>query len=245
MKKIILIVVLVGGFIATAQVKIGDNVATINASSILEVESTTKGVLFPRVALTSTTAFAPLAAHVAGMTVYNTATTGDVTPGMYTNDGSQWVKLSGGGAGGGTNLYNANGTLTGARTVTQDNNDLTFTTGTGKTIINGTFKTTGGIYTKYRVATTLAASVPLADDYIIDMQISGAQTLTGILPDPTTVPAGRVIVLRNSSLRGGTGGTYTFSTPDTGYLIAAATTLASNLSMMLYCDGTKWVRICE
>ena len=243
MKKIILTIVLTAGFIASAQVKIGDNVNTINASSILELESTTKGVLFPRVALTSTTAFAPLAAHVAGMTVYNTATAGDVTPGMYTNDGTQWVKLAGGG--GGTNLYNANGTLTGARTVTQDNNDLTFTTGTGKTIINGTFKTNGGIYTKYRVATTLAASVPLADDYVIDMQISGAQTLTGILPDPTTVPAGRVIVLRNSSIRGGAGGTYTFSTPDTGYLIAAAANIPSNLSMMLYCDGTKWVRICE
>ena len=136
MKKIILTIALAAGLIASAQVKIGDNVDTINASSILELESTTKGVLFPRVALTSTTAFAPLAAHVAGMTVYNTATAGDVTPGMYTNSGTAWVKLAGGG--GGTNLYNAHGTLTGARTVTQDNNDLTFTTGTGKTIINGT-----------------------------------------------------------------------------------------------------------
>jgi hypothetical protein len=142
-------------------------------------------------------------------------------------------------------LYNANGTLTGARTVTQDNNDLTFTTGTGKTIINGTFKTTGGIYTKYRVATTLATSVPLADDYIIDMQISGAVSITGVLPDPTTVPAGRVIILRNSSARAGTGGNYTFAAPDSGYLITNSTIIASNLSIMLYCDGTKWVRICE
>jgi hypothetical protein len=27
------------------------------------------------------------------MTVYNTATAGDVTPGMYTNNGAAWVKL--------------------------------------------------------------------------------------------------------------------------------------------------------
>jgi hypothetical protein len=96
MKKIILTIALVTGLIASAQVKIGDNVDTMNASSILELESTTKGVLFPRVALTGTTAFAPLAAHVAGMTVYNTATAGDVTPGMYTNSGTAWVKLTGG-----------------------------------------------------------------------------------------------------------------------------------------------------
>jgi hypothetical protein len=95
MKKIFLTLALAIGLTATAQVKVGDNVTTLNASSILELESTSKGLLFPRVALTGTTAFAPLAAHVAGMTVYNTATAGDVTPGLYTNDGAAWVKLGG------------------------------------------------------------------------------------------------------------------------------------------------------
>jgi hypothetical protein len=93
MKKIFLTLALISGILVTAQVKIGDNVTTLNANSLLELEATNKGVLFPRVALTGTTAFAPLSAHVAGMTVYNTATTGDVTPGMYTNSGSAWVKL--------------------------------------------------------------------------------------------------------------------------------------------------------
>jgi hypothetical protein len=95
MKKIFLTLALAIGLTATAQVKVGDNVTTLNASSLLELESTSKGLLFPRVALTGTTAFAPLAAHVAGMTVYNTATAGDVTPGLYTNDGAAWVKLGG------------------------------------------------------------------------------------------------------------------------------------------------------
>ena len=93
MKKIFLTLALAIGLTATAQVKVGDNVTTLNASSLLELESTSKGLLFPRVALTGTTAFAPLAAHVAGMTVYNTATAGDVTPGLYTNSGTAWVKL--------------------------------------------------------------------------------------------------------------------------------------------------------
>ncbi|MEN9975868.1 MAG: hypothetical protein RIR36_28 [Bacteroidota bacterium] len=93
MKKIYLTIALAIGIMASAQVKIGDNATSVNANSLLELESTTKGILFPRVALTGTANVAPLAAHVAGMTVYNTATTGDVTPGMYTNSGSAWVKL--------------------------------------------------------------------------------------------------------------------------------------------------------
>ena len=93
LKKIFLTTALVATGIVSAQVKIGDNVTSINASSALEIESSNKGLLFPRVALTSTTSFAPLSAHVAGMTVYNTATMGDVTPGMYTDNGSAWVRL--------------------------------------------------------------------------------------------------------------------------------------------------------
>ena len=74
-----------------AQVKIGDNPTTINANSVLEVESTSKGLLLPRLPLTQTTNPAPLNAHVAGMTVYNTATANDVVPGFYYNDGTKWV----------------------------------------------------------------------------------------------------------------------------------------------------------
>lgn len=77
-----------------AQVKIGDNPTTINANSVLEVESTSKGLLLPRLPLTQTTNPAPLNAHVAGMTVYNTATANDVSPGFYYNDGTKWVATS-------------------------------------------------------------------------------------------------------------------------------------------------------
>jgi hypothetical protein len=62
-----------------------------NASAGLDVEFPDKGVLIPRVALTGTANFTPLAAHVAGMIVYNTSTTGDVTPGFYYNNGSKWI----------------------------------------------------------------------------------------------------------------------------------------------------------
>jgi hypothetical protein len=60
-------------------------------SAGIDINIAGQGMLIPRVALTGTTGFAPLAAHVAGMIVYNTATTGDVSPGFYKNDGTKWT----------------------------------------------------------------------------------------------------------------------------------------------------------
>lgn len=93
MKKIFLTLALITGMIASAQVRIGGTGTAVDANAILELQSSTKGLLFPKVALTGTANVAPLAAHTAGMTVYNTATAGDVTPGLYVNDGAAWVKL--------------------------------------------------------------------------------------------------------------------------------------------------------
>ena len=93
MKQILIIVALVAGLMVSAQVKIGNDVGNINANSILELESTNKGVLFPRVALTGTTDATTVGTQVVGMTVYNTATTSDVSPGMYTSNGAKWVRL--------------------------------------------------------------------------------------------------------------------------------------------------------
>ncbi|MDN3673004.1 hypothetical protein QWY99_08065 [Flavobacterium branchiarum] len=96
-KLMLLIAVLMLSFYMTAQVKVGANPTTINTNSVLELESTTKGLLLPRVTLSSTSSFSPLTAHVAGMSVYNTATAGagitGVTPGYYYNDGTQWVPM--------------------------------------------------------------------------------------------------------------------------------------------------------
>jgi len=57
----------------------------------LDVNFTNKGILIPRVALTSTTSFAPLSAHIAGMIIYNTATVNDVTSGYYYDNGTKWM----------------------------------------------------------------------------------------------------------------------------------------------------------
>lgn len=90
-KKIALLLLFV---VTTVSAQVGVGTRTPNPDAMLEVASTNKGILLPRVALTNSTAASPLAAHVAGMAVYNTATAGDVTPGYYYNDGSKWVKLA-------------------------------------------------------------------------------------------------------------------------------------------------------
>lgn len=99
MKKLLLVSFLSALFVLNSysQVSIGTNATEPNANSILDLQSTDKGLLLPRVALTATDKPAPMAAHVGGMTVYNTATAGTaasaVTPGMYYNDGTKWVRM--------------------------------------------------------------------------------------------------------------------------------------------------------
>lgn len=102
MKKLFYILLLVCAFFKTnAQTGIGT--ATPNPSAKLDVSSTDKGFLPPRVALTATNAFTPIvgtASAAAGLLIYNTATTGtapnNVVPGYYYWNGTIWVQISGG-----------------------------------------------------------------------------------------------------------------------------------------------------
>ncbi|WP_395057519.1 hypothetical protein [Flavobacterium sp.] len=104
--------------------QVGINTTSPNESSMLDVFSANKGLLLPRVPLVATTNFSPLLSHVAGMTIYNTATAGDVTPGSYYNNGTKWIRV--GDASVKDNIYVNNGTLTGDRIVTQNTNRLYF-----------------------------------------------------------------------------------------------------------------------
>ena len=85
-----------------AQVTIGSQ-QTPDVNALLDFRqgtgsdsTSTKGLLLPRVELSSTTDASPLTAHVKGMFVYNTATAVDVKPGIYYNDGSKWVAAASG-----------------------------------------------------------------------------------------------------------------------------------------------------
>jgi len=65
-----------------------------NASAGLDVSFTNKGLLIPRVALTSTTDVTTISSPATSLLIYNTSTASDVTPGYYYYDGAAWQKLS-------------------------------------------------------------------------------------------------------------------------------------------------------
>jgi hypothetical protein len=108
--KIALVIVLAMiNSIVFAQVKVSATPSLANPDAILEIESSNKGLLLPRLALVSTTLPAPLNNFVKGMLVYDTVSVNDVTPGMYYSDGTKWVKMNAGGSSGtGTGSGNMN-----------------------------------------------------------------------------------------------------------------------------------------
>ena len=87
----------------------------LNASAILDIKSTSKGILIPRMTTVQRDA---IVTPATGLQIYNTTTNAN----EYYN-GTTWISLSGS-----VNIYNTNGTLTGNRTVS-GSSTLTFNTG--------------------------------------------------------------------------------------------------------------------
>jgi hypothetical protein len=95
---------LIAGLLFVAKLtfaQVGVGTTQPHSSSILELNSTTKGFLPPRIALTATNAVSPLTTPAAGLLVYNTATSGtspnNVVPGYYYWSGTAWINLTGNG----------------------------------------------------------------------------------------------------------------------------------------------------
>ena len=98
-------ILLIAGFFFSVQViaQTGIGTTTPNASAKLDVNSSDKGFLPPRVALTAANVFTPItgtSSSAAGLLVYNTATAGtipnNVVPGYYFWNGTAWVQIAGG-----------------------------------------------------------------------------------------------------------------------------------------------------
>jgi hypothetical protein len=136
MKKIILLVVIYCNFFvdsANAQnVGISNNGAVPNASAMLDIVASDKGLLVPRFALSDITVAAPVTSPALSLIVYNTFTSAlatasnNVVPGFYYWDGAKWVAFSGSGSKDWALLGNA-GTVAGTNFLgTTDNVDLVF-----------------------------------------------------------------------------------------------------------------------
>jgi len=119
MKKILLTLLLLPLAIFS---QVGIGTTTPDASSMLEVESTDKGVLVPRVAIADLNTAVPVTAPIESLLVYNTAIATGV--GFHYWDGAKWAPLSGAAANDGdwtvvgNDMYNANSGFVGVGTTT-------------------------------------------------------------------------------------------------------------------------------
>lgn len=108
-------------FCGRAQVGIG----TTTPQGALDITSTTDGLLVPRVSLISSGLATPVVTATTSEIVYNTATSGGVTPGFYYWNGSSWIRFSTGSATGWLTTGNTVGAAT-SFMGTLDNFDVSF-----------------------------------------------------------------------------------------------------------------------
>ena len=94
MKKLILLVLTAFSTIFSYAQNVGIGTTTPDSSAQLEVHSTNKGFLPPRVALDSMDIASPIIKPAPGLLVYNTADTGNVIPGYYYWNDSSWYPLA-------------------------------------------------------------------------------------------------------------------------------------------------------
>jgi hypothetical protein len=147
--KIMLITMFVlSNYVLCAQVKISATPSIANPNAILEIESTNKGLLLPRLALVSTTLAMPLSNFVKGMVVYDTATINDITPGMYYSDGTKWVKMAAEGSGGASGLASVQKSMQ----VVASSGQITFTTPANITDASKVFLYRNGVMISFTVA---------------------------------------------------------------------------------------------
>lgn len=107
----LLILLILVSFTATSQ--IGINTTNPDPSSILDISSENKGVLFPRIALNGKNDANPILNPAEGLLVYNTTNNGALSSGFYVWDGSTWDNIntgeSSGGGSGSNDAWSLNG----------------------------------------------------------------------------------------------------------------------------------------
>jgi hypothetical protein len=123
-------------FVAKDNGQIGIGTSSPDASAALDVTSTNKGFLPPRVALTSKTDVTTISSPTAGLLVYNTGAGTLKSAGMYYWDGSQWTSLKGDGGTSSATDLNIGETRTAVITV-PTSSFAVGSTGINRTWMNG------------------------------------------------------------------------------------------------------------
>lgn len=141
---------------ATSSVNIG--IGATSPNGVFEVNSSDKGIVIPRVALTSANVTSPITnpnggALLESTLIYNTTTAGvgenEVTPGYHFWNGAKWIKLDENN--GKTKYYTALGTINAASSTTKTlmpEMEITFTPKSSVVLVNfsasGFFSGSGG-----------------------------------------------------------------------------------------------------
>lgn len=222
---------------AYSQLKIGSSPQTVDPSAILHVESSNKGVLLPKVSLSSATDQTTISAPATGLLVYNTGTGGLTPAGYYFWDGSRWsnFRLSGpSGAGQGSPEYINYRIITGTYTPT---NPAVVSPNDHLILLRYSNTSTGSLL-------NISSDAPFLNP-----------NATLILPDPTSCP-GRVLRIVNDSHRIFLGGKDVYTNyPMWTYDVAISyntkpgalsySVLASlNASQwVIFSDGQRWISI--
>ena len=187
---------LLSGFfvISQAQVKITDGVnPTMNANSLLELESTNKGLLIPRMAINNLNQADPLTAPVpTGMLVYSTG--GSVPDGFYYWNGSMWTDLSVSGNLETPMTKTATTTLLTTETFVLASGDITLTLPVVTSTDNGlaiTIKNIGSFLNLVTVSGNSGATIDGYSEYIINTLVwTNLRRLGGqLVSQKTTIPA--------------------------------------------------------
>jgi len=213
-KSLFTLVMLYGVNLYAQNVAINASGNNPDGSAMLDIQSTTGGLLIPRM---STLQREDINNPAKGLMVFDN----DLNQFWFFN-GTAWTAI-----GGGDNIYSADGTLNADREVTHDGNDLTFTTGTGRVIVDGNLQT-GAIYGNFR---TQALPLIAADWSANDFTIRFTGTIGSLeLPNPAT-NAGRIISLRNAE---STGKAFSANAP------LGNSTIGPYRGIIVQSDGTNW-----
>lgn len=190
MKKLLLLLLVPFGFYA----QVGVNTSTPHSSSMMEINSTDKGLLIPRISIPNLNAAAPVAAPATSLLVYNTnATTGI---GYYYWDSAKWVPLASTDDWDktGNNIYNNNSGYVGIGTTSPTTKLHVESIGSASTLLNQTFETnsiaplttSGNANWITQTAVVQAGTYAAANGDINDSQ-SSTLTATVNVTNPSTV----------------------------------------------------------